>query len=107
MFAQINWPPAYYLGNNYKFSETESAWVVSCTTYLKEYVRRIESDPDLDGKIWPHCTPLPEGRCHPEVDDGNFLSELGIRKFQMLIGMAQWSVTIGRLDISFAVSSLN
>jgi hypothetical protein len=99
-------PPVYYLGNDYNFSETEGAWVVSCATYLKECVRRIESDPDLDGELWPHCTPLPEG-CHPELDDGTFLSELGIRKFQMLIGMAQWVVTIGRLDISFAVSSLS
>ena len=99
-------PPAYYLGNDYNFSETDNAWVVSCATYLKECVRRLESDPDLDGELWPHRTPLPEG-CHPELDDGNLLSELGIRKFQMLIGMAQWVVTIGRLDISFAVSSLS
>ena len=85
----------------------ESAcWVVSCATYLKECVHRIESDPDLDGNLLPHRTPLPEV-CHRELDDGNFLSELGIRKFQMLISMAQWAVTIGRLDISFAVSFLS
>jgi hypothetical protein len=88
------------LGNDYNFSEMESAcWVVSCATYLKECVHRIESDPDLDGNLLPHRTPLPEV-CHRELDDGNFLSELGIRKFQMLISMAQWAVTIGRLDIS-------
>jgi hypothetical protein len=28
-------------------------------------------------------------------------------KYQVLIGMAQWAVTIGRLDIAFAVSSLS
>jgi hypothetical protein len=99
-------PPVYYLGNDYNFSETEGARVISCATYLEECVRRIESDPDLDGELWPHRTPLPE-RCHPELDDGTFLSELGIRKFQMLIGMVQWAVTIGRLDISFAVSLLS
>ena len=35
------------------------------------------------------------------------LPESGIRKYQMLIGMAQWACTIGRLDIAFAVSSLS
>ena len=99
-------PPSYYLGNDYNDSEEERAWVVSCATYLKECVRRIESDPDLEGELWTQRTPLPEG-CHPELDDSNLLLELGIRKYQMLIGMAQWAVTIGRLDIAFAVSSLS
>jgi hypothetical protein len=35
------------------------------------------------------------------------LSDVGIRKYQMLVGMAQWACTIGRLDIAFAVSSLS
>lgn len=99
-------PPAYYLGNDYNFSDTEGAWVISCATYLKECIRRIESDPDLNGDLWTHRTPLPEG-CHPELDESTMLSDMGIRKYQMLIGMAQWAVTIGRLDITFAVSSLS
>ena len=28
-------PPAYYLGNDYNFSPSENAWVLSCATYLK------------------------------------------------------------------------
>ena len=99
-------PETYYLGNNFNYSEEERAWVVSCSTYFKKCVRRIDSDPDLEGDLWTQCTPLPEG-CHPELDDSNLLPELGIRKYQMLIGMAQWAVTIGRLDIAFAVSSLS
>ncbi|KAI2495066.1 hypothetical protein MHU86_19461 [Fragilaria crotonensis] len=35
------------------------------------------------------------------------LTDVGIRKHQMFIGMAQWACTIGRLDIAFAVSSLS
>jgi hypothetical protein len=68
----------------------------------------LEADNELclDGTLWPHRTPLPEG-CHPELDDSPLLTELGIRKYQMLIGMAQWACTIGRLDIAFAVSSLS
>ena len=101
-------PPSYYLGNNYNFCANENAWVLSCATYLKECIRRLEADNELclDGTLWPHRTPLPEG-CHPELDDSPLLTELGIRKYQMLIGMAQWACTIGRLDIAFAVSSLS
>ncbi len=54
-------PPSYYLGNNYNFSKEENAWVLSCATYLKECIRRIESDNELplDGTLWTHRTPLP------------------------------------------------
>jgi hypothetical protein len=99
-------PPAYYLGNDYNFSEDEKAWVLSCATYIKECIRRIESEFILDGDLWTHRTPLPEG-CHPELDDSDLLPDSGIRQYQVLIGMAQWACTIGRLDISFAVSSLS
>ncbi len=101
-------PPAYYLGNNYNFSVQENAWVISCGTYIKECIRRIEDEMNIldDGTLWPHRTPLPEG-CHPELDDSDMLLDDGIRTFQTLIGMAQWASTIGRLDITFAVSSLS
>ena len=48
--------------------------------YVKECVRRIESEFDLDGDLWTHRTPLPEG-CLPELDHSNLLTDLGIRKF--------------------------
>jgi hypothetical protein len=101
-------PPAYYLGNNYNFSVQENAWVITCGTYIKECIRRIEDKMNIldDGTLWPHRTPLPEG-CHPELDDSDMLLDDGIRSFQTLIGMAQWASTIGRLDIAFAVSSLS
>ena len=100
-------PPKYYLGNDYNYSESEKAWVVSCATYVKECVRRVEADPDLNiTPLYTHRTPLPDN-CHPELDDSDLLTDSGIRKYQMLIGMAQWACTIGRLDIAFAVSSLS
>ena len=102
--------PITWLGSNdFNFCAEENAWVVGCATYLKECVRRIEADAELlqDGEdLWKQRTPLAEG-CHPELDDSDLLPEAGIRKYQMLIGMAQWACTIGRLDIAFAVSSLS
>ena len=101
-------PPSYYLGNVYNFSTDENAWVLSWATYLKECDSRIVSDHELplDGTLRTHHTTLPEG-CHPELDDSILFTDVGIRKYQMLIGMAQWACTIGRLDIAFAVSSLS
>ncbi|CAJ1970506.1 unnamed protein product [Cylindrotheca closterium] len=43
---------------------------------------------------------------HPEEDKSKFLDDAGKRQYQMLVGMAQWAVTIGRMDIAYAVSSL-
>jgi Reverse transcriptase (RNA-dependent DNA polymerase) len=99
-------PPTYYLGNNFTWLERSGTWAVGCATYLKECVRKIEEDDYFGGKLYTHKTPLPPN-VQPELDDTEFLDENGVRKFQMLIGMAQWACTIGRLDISFAVSSLS
>ena len=73
-----------------------------------ECVRRLEADLELclDKILYPHRTPFPQG-CHPELDRSPLLADVEIRKYQMLIGMAQWAVTIGRLDTAFAVSSLS
>ena len=102
-------PPSYYLGNDYNFWSEENAWVLSCATYINECIRRLEADSELgvlNGTLYKHHTPMLEG-CHPELDESSLLPDVGIRKFQMLIGMAQWACTIGRLDISFAVSLLS
>lgn len=99
-------PPKYYLGNDYRWHDDYGAWLTSCSTYLTECIQRIERDPYFDGTLYKHNTPIPEDE-HPELDESELLDETGVRKFQMLIGMAQWACTIGRLDISFAVSSLS
>lgn len=99
-------PPDYYLGNDYVYNAPGKFWLLGCHTYIKECIRRLEHDCDIDGKLYPKKVPLPEG-CHPELDESPLLDEAGTRKYQMLIGMAQWACTIGRLDLSFAVSSLS
>ena len=96
-------PPSYYLGNDYCWSEEEQAWVLSCGTYVKECIRRIEA---LFGTLSGHDTALPAG-IHPELDDSELLDATGTRQFQMLIGMAQWANLIGRLDLGFAIASLS
>lgn len=97
--------PQYYLGNDYTWDEKLKCWRINCVTYLTECVRRVEAIPGI-GKLHVKHTPMPEGE-HPELDKSPLLDETGIRLYQMMIGMAQWACTVGRLDISFAVSSLS
>lgn len=90
--------PAYILG---KWQQLR--W---CATYVKDCVGRIETDFGLDGDLYTHCTPLPEG-CHPKLDKSAPLSEDEIHLYQTLISIAQWAGAIERLDIAFTVLSLN
>lgn len=52
-------------------------------------------------------TPLPREDCHPGLDESILLDLNGHTKFQMLMGMLQWLVTIGCPDQCNLVSSLN
>jgi hypothetical protein len=53
-----------------------------------------------------YTSPLEKGD-HPELDDSMLLDMEGIKKYQSLIGSAQWAVQLGRLDITTAVMSLS
>ena len=43
---------------------------------------------------------------HPELDDSPLLDAKGVKIYQMLIGCAQWAVTLGRYDIQYATNTL-
>ena len=44
---------------------------------------------------------------YPELDTTNLLDDDGIQVYQSLIGSLQWDVSIGRIDIATAVTSLS
>ena len=96
-------PPSYYLGNDYK-KDSKGRWCIGCKTYLTEAVRRIE---DVLGKQLPKKdTPMTDGD-HPEEDVSELLDDKGHQRYQMLIGMLNWIVCIGRMDVAYATSSLS
>ena len=99
-------PPSYYLGNDYVLSTSENAWVLGCSTYIKECIHHLEEDGMIKGRLWEHKNPLP-AEVHPELDESPLLDDQGLKLYQTLIGMAQWACTIGCLDISFTVSLLS
>jgi hypothetical protein len=42
---------------------------------------------------------------HPELNNTPILNNNGHKKYQILIGMLNWIVTIGRLDVCYATTS--
>jgi hypothetical protein len=44
---------------------------------------------------------------HPELNESPLLNNNKHRKYQMIIGMLNWVITIGRLDVAFSTSSLS
>lgn len=61
----------------------------------------------LYGTLPKESTPLPVGDYHPELDTSALLDLNDHRIFQMLLGMLQWMVTIGKLELCQLVSCLN
>ena len=97
-------PRKYYLGNDYTYHAEHDIWTYSCATYAKEAIAKIER---MFHNLPKESTPLPREDCHPELDNSPLLDLDGHRKFQMILGMLQWMVTIGRPDLCNLVSSLN
>ena len=51
-------------------------------------------------------SPLKKGD-HPELDSSHLLDADGIQKYQSMIGVMEWAISIGRFDIATAVMSLS
>ena len=67
-------------------------------------IRRLEH---LLGKPLPKKdTPMVDGD-HPKEDTSELLDDKGHQHYQMVIGMLNWIVCIGRMDVAFATSSLS
>ena len=97
-------PRNYYLGNDYTFQDNFNLWTYGSKTYAKEAVAKVER---IFGTLPKEGTPLPSKDCHPEMDTTPLLDLDGHRKFQMVLGMLQWLMSIGRPDLSQVVASLN
>ena len=95
-------PPDYYLGNNFK-RDKKNRWCIGSRKYITEALSRIEKD---FGTLRKHDIPMVSGD-HPELDASAILTGEDRQKYQMLIGILNWIVALGRLDIAFATSSLS
>jgi hypothetical protein len=95
--------PEVYLGALYTGSPSTN-WTISSQRYIKEAIIQLERSYGM--KIQEERTPC-KTNDHPEEDQSPMLDNEKHRQYQSMIGMAQWLVTLGRLDICYAVSSLS
>jgi hypothetical protein len=89
--------PEYYLGGNVEFlgeawKNQTSGLAHSAKTHIQNVIPKSEG---LFGKEFkPINTPMSE-ECHPEVDDSS------------IVGCCIWIIVLGRLDITYATSSMS
>jgi hypothetical protein len=93
-------PPNYYLGNDYKVYN--GMYAVGCKRYIQESLRRVAAEFGMPMK---ESVPLPQDD-HSELDTTPLLNDHQHKKYQMLIGMLNWIVGIGRFDIAHATNQL-
>lgn len=105
-------PPKRYLGStigkytvpkpnnegNFEF------WSLSAEDYLKHAISTVEEKFTLDKKH--SSTPLENGY-HPEICESQFLNDDDANYYQSLIGVLQWIVELGRIDIAYSVSTMS
>ena len=99
--------PEYYLGGDFKIHKKENdleTYTFGAKTYVTNVCQRIETL--LGITLKPQEIPMATND-HPELEDTRLLNIEEHSKYRMLIGCAQWAITLGRIDIMFAVQTLS
>jgi hypothetical protein len=95
--------PDVYLGATYT-GDPSNNWSINAKQYIRESIRQIEKG--LGIQIREEKTPM-KTNDHPEEDESPILDNDMHREYQSLIGMLQWAVSLCRIDICYAVSSMS
>ena len=99
----IELDPKYYLGA--KFSRLpDGKLAMNMEDYIKEVIRKYETTQELCLK--KQNVPMPVD-CKPEMDKSELLSTKRHKEFQHIIGICQWLILRGRIDITYATCSLS
>ena len=97
-------PMQFHLGCDF-FRDEAGTLCVGPRKYIDRMVQQYES---LFGCKPNHKVSSPlEKNDHPETDTSPLLDDDGINKYQSLIGVLQWAITLGRFDIATAVMSMS
>lgn len=95
--------PEYYNGADVGFDNESQCWSLSAHTYVKNITEKLEKL--LEVHLKNYNSPMETGD-HPELDESDLLYGGDITLYQMMIGCAQWAVTLGRFDIQYATNTL-
>jgi hypothetical protein len=96
--------PEFHLGCDYKYDKKTGKWLMGTKTYVAEALKKVQKILDIDG-LGKGRTPM-SSTVKPEMDDSAFLTLEEHRQFQQLMGIAQWLITCGRMDITQSTTSL-
>eukprot|EP00957_Ditylum_brightwellii_P134297 10239021-Ditylum_brightwellii.AAC.1 len=94
--------PGYYIDNDFK-QDCKNHWYIGYKRDIAEAVSCIER---MFGTLDKHDIPMIAGD-HPELDESTILSNSNHQKYQMLIGMLNYIVSFGHINITYAVSSFS
>ena len=95
--------PEYHLGGDFG-RDPDGTLYWSAKTYVKKLLAQYERL--FEGPPKKYSSPIDKDD-HPEIDQSELLNEHEQKIFQSLIGALQWAITLGRFDISVAVTSLS
>ena len=97
-------PMTFHLGCDF-FRDDDGTLCVGPRKYIERMCLQYESL--FGSKPKTNVTSPLEKNDHPELDTSPLLEEDGIRKYQSLIGVLQWTITLGRFDIATAVMTMS
>ena len=99
--------PDYFLGADIKSYTDKNGNIhraISAHTYIQNICAKIETL--TKSPLKSYDSPMAPSD-HPELDDSSLVDPEDHGIFRMLIGSAQWVISLGRLDIMYAVSVLS
>ena len=85
------------------FHEPTNVLYMSAEKYTVGIIEKLE---ELFQQELRFCNAPMDPSYHPELDESEILGEEEHSRYRMLVGSAQWAVTLGRLDIAYAVTTL-
>ena len=92
-----------YLGADH-FRGDDGSLRVGSKTYVTEAISKVQR---LYGKqLKNRHTPLPPGD-RPELDETELCPPDQIQEYRGMIGMLNWAVSLGRMDVAFATQALS
>jgi hypothetical protein len=91
--------PDLYLGALYTGDPSKN-WTITAKNYIKEALEQIERRTGI--KVRDEKLPMKPGD-HPEEDNSPLLENGKHRLYQSMLGMLQWAVSIGRIDICCSI----
>ena len=97
-------PLKFHLGCDF-FRDDNGTLCMGPKTYIERMIMQYESMFGSKPKT-VYTSPLVSND-HPELDETELLDEDGIHHYQSLIGVLQWTISLGRFDIATAVMTMS